>query len=544
MSGLFATRAGTPLTIDYVSGATGAVQSFVLPPLNATALISTTSGQGVADVAALTVIPTNEALCNHQPLAPPLPDTFDFREEFVEFTSPIIQQGSCGACWAIASTQAFASRYAFYTNQRVQPLSAAYLLYCVRASFSQEDDLEYGCYGGTLVNAYWFLRRDGVVSANCVKYDSLYDWEPSNPALQQQTIAVGREKESNVLCPMVECPALPGTVPQQPWVYKCATAYIVAGTAKQSGGSEANIRREIWRKGPVSTGFEVRQDFVVYWKRLLEGGLSGTDAVYSPAPPDDELNPLVGNHAVQLLGWGQKGATKYWIVANSWGATNKGSSPADLADYGRNGYFLMIRGTNAAALESNVVAGIPAVHPAMVNAIGVAAGQQEVEMCDLVAYEINQETLGKLGYQVPLALPDARSMYEFTLPPLPSSNTGTIRRFPRCPADRPYRCPFVGTCVTVPSECGTGIPASGSIAGVTQLVNKPSLAVSREVSEKYLAEAIARKKQRRLTLTTTTSDASHASPVQCSQPLSIATITIASITLLLACTLVLLLLKK
>ena len=539
MSGVFATTPGPSLTIDYVSARTGQPHSFVVPPLNATALISTTSEQGVADIAALTVIPTNEALCNHQPVAPALPDTFDFREEFVEFTSPIINQGSCGACWAIAATQAFASRYAFYTNQRVQPLSAAYLLYCVRASFSQQQDLQYGCYGGTLVNAYWFFRRNGVVSAECVKYDSLYDWEPSNPALQQKVIAVGKEQTSNVLCPMVECPALPGTLPQQPWVFKCATAYIVAGTAKQSGGSEANIRREIWRKGPVSTGFEVRQDFVTYWKQLLEGALSGTDVVYTPAPPDEELNPLVGNHAVQLLGWGQKGPVKYWIVANSWGATNKGTSPADLTDYGNNGYFLMIRGTNAAALESNVVAGIPAVHPAMVNAIGVAGGQQEVELCDLVAYEINKDTLGKLGYQVPLMLPDAHSMYEFTLPPLLSSNSGTIRRFPRCPEDRPYRCPFVGTCVTVPSECGTGIPATGTIAPVSQLVNKPSLAVSREVSKKYLAEAMARKKQHRLAITSTGS-VSGAS----SRTLSITTLTLASLIILLSCTLVLLLLKK
>lgn len=541
MSGLFATGKAVPLSIDYVSRDTGALQSFVVPPLNATALISTTSQQGVADLAALSVIPTNEALCNHQPLAPPLPETFDFREEFMEFTSPIINQGSCGACWAIASTQAFASRYAFYTNQRVQPLSAAYLLYCVRASFSQKQDLQYGCYGGTLVNAYWFFTRDGVVSADCVKYDSLYEWEPSNPAMQQKTIAVGREDESNVLCPMLECPAPPGALPQQPWVYKCATAYIVAGTAKQSGGSEANIRREIWRKGPVSTGFEVRQDFVVFWKQLLEGTLSGADLVYNPAPPDDELNPLVGNHAVQLLGWGSKGPVNYWIVANSWGAKNKGFSPADLADYGNNGYFLMIRGINAAALESNVVAGIPAVHPAMVNAIGVAASQQDVEMCDLVAYEINKETFGKLGYEVPLLLPDERSMYEFTLPPLASSNTGTIRRFPRCPPDRSYRCPFTGTCVTVPSECGTSIPASGNVAPVTQLTTKAALAASREVSQKYLVEAAAQKRQRRLALTAPTP--TPGSSTRC-KPLSIATVTIASVLIVLSATLVLLVVKK
>lgn len=504
MKGIFATSPAPARVIQYTAPGTGVQQEFLVPPLDATALISTPSDEGVADKAALTVIPTNQKLCNHQPTSLKPPDSYDFREEFTQFTSPIINQGSCGACWAIASTQAFASRYAYYTNQRVQPLSAAYLLYCIHAStFSTSVELQYGCFGGTLVNAYWFLKRDGVVAAECVRYDTLYNWEPSNPNLRRRQIPTAEGITSRVMCPMLVCPAPPGQLGAQPWTYKCAVAYIVAGTAKQSGGSEENIRREIWNKGPVSTGFEVRQDFLTYWKRLLEGTLFGTDLVYVPQPPDDTLNPIIGNHAVQLLGWGAMGSVRYWIVANSWGATNTGDSPKDLQDYGANGYFLMIRGINAAAVESNVVAGIPAIHPTMVNAVGQPAGESEVEMCDLIAYEINRDTFVQLGMDVPRQLPDQRTKFEYTLPPLLSETSGSIRRFTKCPPDRPYRCPVGELCSNSPLDCGTSAPAQGNLDAVKGLVTKHNLASSREVSRKYLAEADSQRKLRRLAVTQT-----------------------------------------
>jgi cathepsin B len=493
MKGLFTAPAPRPAaSFYYTSPSTQKEVLFQVPPLNATELLSTPTDTGVADQAALKIMPTNTALCNHQPVTPPPPLSYDFREEFWEYTSPIIDQGECGACWAVASTQAFASRYAFATNQRVQSLSAAYLLYCLHAStFSRMQPLEYGCYGGSLVNAYWFFVRDGVVPTECIKYDSLYNWDPSNADLEQRVLTTnlldGKVKKSNVFCPLLSCPGAPPEA-DQPWVYKCAMAYILAGTAKQGGGSEANIRRDIWLKGPVSTGFEVRADFLKYWKALLQGELRGEAQVYKPQPVD-ETNTVVGNHAVQLVGWGTRGTTDYWIIANSWGATNKGSAPRDLADYGHNGYFLMVRGTNAAAVESNVVAGIPLVHPHMVNAVGRPGYNGDIEMCNLVAYEINRDLFTKLNFTLPRMLPDSHSLYEFTLPPLRAERAGTIRRFPHCPADRPYRCLYTGTCVSGAVECGTGMPSQGNFQPVQLLTSSSSKAVSREVVEKYFAHA-------------------------------------------------------
>jgi cathepsin B len=509
--GLFPAAPPPTIQFTYQERGVGTEKVFSVPPLNATALISTPRATGIADQAALTVVPTNEALCNRQPTTLRTPASFDFREEFVDFTAPIVDQGTCGACWAIASTQAFASRTAFFTNQRVAPLSAAYLLYCVRGgSFSAKAELEYGCFGGTLVNAHWFFLLEGTVAASCLKYDHLGTWDPSNPDLVTRIVPGADGKTSSVTCPMLTCPppddaasaSTPAAAgPQQPWLYKMSMAYIVAGTRAQSGASEENIRQEIWRKGPVTTGFEVRQDFLLFWQQLLESKLAGAAQVYrqargAAAMGGDAANPLVGNHAVQLVGWGEVDGVKYWIVANSWGATNRGTAPADLADYGHNGYFLMERGTNAYALESNVVTGLPAVHPATVNAVGQPAYSQEVDMCDLIAYEVNRSLFEKLKLEVPLPLPDPPNMYEFTLPPLDPAATARIRRFPRCPPDRTYRCDFTGTCVTSPLECGTAIPSQGAVQPVQQLLTKPNLAASREIAFKYLAEDAFQRKSR------------------------------------------------
>lgn len=499
-AGLFQASPSSPIQFTYREKGKGELKTFSVPPLNATALISTPEATGIADQAALTVVPTNEALCSRQPTTLRPPASFDCREEFMDFMAPIVDQGTCGACWAIASTQAFSSRVAFFTNQRATPLSAAYLLYCLRgSSFSAKAELEYGCFGGTLLNAHWFFLLDGTVTANCLKYDSLGAWDPSNPDLATRVVPRTNGETSNVSCPMLSCPAkdepdgrdaVPHSGPEQPWLYKMSMAYIVAGTKAQNGASEENIRLEIWRQGPLATGFEVRQDFLLYWQQLLESKLTGAARVYrqTKATTDAAANPLVGNHAVQLVGWGEVEGVKYWVVANSWGATNRGTSPADLDDYGHNGYFLMERGTNAYALESNVVTGLPAVHPATVGADGHPAHSQEVDMCDLIAYEVNRSLFDKLGLEVPLPLPDPPNMYEFTLPPLHPSKTGRIRRFPKCPSDRSYRCEITGVCVTSPVECATAIPSQGAINPVTQLITKPNLAAAREVTRKYLAE--------------------------------------------------------
>ncbi|XP_039276821.1 cathepsin B-like cysteine proteinase 3 [Nilaparvata lugens] len=57
-----------------------------------------------------------------------------------------------------------------------------------------------------------------------------------------------------------------------------------------------------------------------------------------------------GGHAVKIIGWGSENGVPYWLIANSWND-----------DWGENGYFRMLRGSNECEIESGVMAGIPKV---------------------------------------------------------------------------------------------------------------------------------------------------------------------------------------
>jgi len=94
--------------------------------------------------------------------------------------------------------------------------------------------------------------------------------------------------------------------------------------------------QEIFSNGPVETAFTVYDDFVTYKSGIYQ------------RQSGDEL----GGHAVKIIGWGISSGTKFWIAANSWNA-----------DWGENGFFRIIRGTNECGFEDLVNGGVPAAFP-------------------------------------------------------------------------------------------------------------------------------------------------------------------------------------
>jgi len=431
-------------SFKYVSPGDITERVFMVPPLDTTKLISTPEMTGVSDLVNLHTATYNKRRCSEFQPDIMVPQVFDYRQEYWQFLSPIIDQGTCGACWAISSTQSLASRFALFSNQVVIPLSATYMVYCLRASFQGHPT--YGCNGGNLVEAFWFCAVDGVVSEKCAPY-TLSEWFTSSGQVTNQM--VGKQH--------VKCPARVCMNPKdKPLVFRTSTQYIVAGTPHQSGGSEGNIRKDVWINGPASTGFEVREDFMTYWKHLLEGKLKMEATIYDPLPISAS-NTVMGNHAVQIVGWGEIGIKKFWIVANSWGATNTGNTPADLNDYGYNGYFLMVRGTNACAFESNVVAGIPLLQRGVLAVDGTPNTNAERSLCHILGYDVNAQTIEELSLPQLALLPNTVNSTAFSndllYTPDQIGENGTIRRFAVCPPYLPHRCLYKGNCVTNIEEC-------------------------------------------------------------------------------------------
>mmetsp|Transcript_34503 Transcript_34503/g.89378 ORF Transcript_34503/g.89378 Transcript_34503/m.89378 type:complete len:95 (-) Transcript_34503:679-963(-) len=76
--------------------------------------------------------------------------------------------------------------------------------------------------------------------------------------------------------------------------------------------------------------------------------------IYKPVSGISKLsiNPFEEtNHAVLLTGYGVENGTPYWEVQNSWSTT-----------WGEKGFFRIVRGENALAIESMAVGATPYVH--------------------------------------------------------------------------------------------------------------------------------------------------------------------------------------
>jgi len=90
------------------------------------------------------------------------------------------------------------------------------------------------------------------------------------------------------------------------------------------------MMKELHENGPVVVSFEPTDEFMYYGEGIF---VSGNTRLHQEWQKVD--------HAVLLIGWGEEGGQKYWLVQNSWGET-----------WGEQGYFRIARGENDSGIES------------------------------------------------------------------------------------------------------------------------------------------------------------------------------------------------
>jgi len=90
---------------------------------------------------------------------------------------------------------------------------------------------------------------------------------------------------------------------------------------------------EIFANGPITGMFFVHQDFLAY-----------KSGVYAHT----KNSPMLGGHAIKIMGFGTENGTPYWLVANSWNNL-----------WGDHGYFKIKRGTNECQIEDAIINGGP-----------------------------------------------------------------------------------------------------------------------------------------------------------------------------------------
>jgi len=230
-----------------------------------------------------------------------IPESFDASKQWPLCGIDVARdQGDCGSCWAFGSTIALGNRFCIARNNTAPiDLSPQYAVSC----FKTLD----GCDGGYTDLAWMGLRDIGTVEESCVQYHEKDEscWTHCNDGSKLE-------------------------------IYKAANAYplYVHGNKKMT---MEKIQKEILTNGPVEAAFWVFDDFFNYKSGVYQRSPSATYA---------------GGHAVKIYGWGVDKESKlpYWLVANSWNS-----------DWGENGSFRILRGSNECCFEDEVAAGLPLI---------------------------------------------------------------------------------------------------------------------------------------------------------------------------------------
>ncbi|CAG2163327.1 unnamed protein product, partial [Oppiella nova] len=252
----------------------------------------------------------------------PIPESFDARTEWAQCPTiyEIRDQGSCGSCWALATVEVISDRICIASNQSVE-VSAENLLDCCGSSCGD------GCQGGWPEQAWLYYQHTGLVSGG--GYRSKIGCQPYSIA------ACDHMGEGTATLP----PCTDNS-PTPSCKRACTnTGYNGGYTqdlhygANEYGFSNQNelVQQEIMQNGPVVATYDVYEDFFNY-----------KSGVYQYVYGDYQ-----GGHAVKIVGWGTDSGLDYWLVANSWNT-----------NWGDQGYFKIIRGTNDCNFESDISADI------------------------------------------------------------------------------------------------------------------------------------------------------------------------------------------
>ena len=297
-----------------------------------------------------------------------MPKEFNGIEVWKDYISPISEQGKCGSCYAHASVSVLADRFAILSLGKIKFVPSPYdMTICGAYQFSDIekqwgnitelqllDDYFQGrkvdprnelqsaaCEGAALYTAANILYTEGVTDINCFpakaapKRDSAYD---------VNNTSVG-SSDDLPYCYKLQTLDFDTCVDQKTAMrkYRAKTAYNVGNPETDSlDDLELSIQHEIYRNGPVVSGFVVFDDF-------MDPSQFDGKTVYQHKNKSAGSN---GGHAIRIYGWGEEiieGETvPYWWIGNSWGTS-----------WGINGYFKMKRKMPECQLEMNAMAMLP-----------------------------------------------------------------------------------------------------------------------------------------------------------------------------------------
>lgn len=151
------------------------------------------------------------------------------------------------------------------------------------------------CNGGSLNGPYDFAKTKGIPEMGCQVYQALNPPQFTCSDIQQ-CMDCTRNPDKSSSC----------------WAVSSFKRWYASQYGSVNG--PANMKKEIFARGPLTCGMYVTDNFENY-----KGG------IYSEKTQSGSIN-----HAISVVGWGKDKASgvEYWIVRNSWGTR-----------FGLNGFF-------------------------------------------------------------------------------------------------------------------------------------------------------------------------------------------------------------
>lgn len=270
----------------------------------------------------------------HRPLEKivDLPEDFDWRTDSRAEGCPSVMeirdQADCGSCWAFGSVEAMSDRRCIASGGKdTTHLSAQEMTSCCHLG-------DMGCNGGVPSTAYTYYATSGVVDGG--------NYGDKSMCYSYQLAPCAHHSASS------KYPNCTDSVPTPSCARKCvdngaswssSKRYGTQGyTVCQQGGNMScpeAMMQEIYQHGPITGMFFVHQSFLAYRSGVYKAGLFFKD-------------PMLGGHAIKILGWGTEDGTPYWLVANSWNE-----------DWGDEGFFKIDRGHNQCQIENPIINGGP-----------------------------------------------------------------------------------------------------------------------------------------------------------------------------------------
>lgn len=255
-----------------------------------------------------------------------LPTEFDSRTAWPMCKSiqEIRDQSDCGSCWAFGAVEAASDRICIDSNGANQAhLSAEVMTGCCSSCGN-------GCDGGDPGSAWEYMASTGIqTGGNYGDYSwcSAYEFPNCDHHVDGKYGPCGTTEYPTPACPTACDSNSTYTTPFNNDAHVFNSSYSISSDPSQ-------IMQEIMSEGPVEASFTVYSDFEAYI-----GG------VYQHVSGDE-----LGLHAIKILGWGVavdgEYSAPYWLVANSWNT-----------DWGEQGFFRILRGSDECGIEDNINAG-------------------------------------------------------------------------------------------------------------------------------------------------------------------------------------------